>query len=292
MPPAGHPMPSQAPDEVGPPPKEGRGPLLWIALGCGGVLLVVVILVILAIGGVYVFTRAPVQAAEAYVGEIRRGDLAAAHNRMSEGYKVQVSRETLAAFVARHSTLKEQGTVGFSSRTVVNNTADLAGRLVAASGTTEEMSLHLVKEGGVWRVAGLEVAGDRLEGKQASAGSGVMKVELGEVQKRREGSVFKVAIKINVSGFQVRPEGDRFTIDLAEDVETWDPAGVRIEALSRPDVQRFRGSTSFEQGAVASLSTPLILDRESVSGEYRVRLTVRDLVGGGQASHELTFQLP
>jgi len=119
-----------------------------------------------------------------------------------------------------------------------------------------------------------------------------MKVELGEIQKRREGSAFKVAIKINVSGFQVRPEGDRFTIDLAEDVETWDPAGVRIEALSRPDVQRFRGSTSFEQGAVASLSTPLILDRESVSGEYRVRLTVRDLVGGGQASHELTFQLP
>ena len=282
--------------EGGPPPREGRGPLLWIALGCGGALLLAAVIIVLGIGGViglpFLLTRAPVQAAEAQLAQIKSGDLAAAHASLSEAYKSQVSRETLEAFVARHPALKDYATVGFSNRSVHNDTADLAGRLVTASGTGEEMSIHLVHEGGVWKMAGLELSGERLEGKPAGASAGVMKVETGEVQKRREGNAIKVAVKINVSGFQVRPDGDRFTIDLAEDVETYDPAGVRIEALSRPDVQRFRGSTSFEQGAVASLSTPLILDRDSVPGEYRVRVTVRDLVGGGQANHELTFQVP
>ena len=286
--------PTAAPplDEIGPAPKEGRGPLLWIALGCGGTLLVVVVLIVIAVGGVFLWTRAPVQAAEAYLGDIRRGDLAAAHARLSEAYKTQVSRETMEAFVARHPALKESATVGFNSRSVHNDTADLAGRLATATGTAEEMSMHLVQEGGAWKVGGLEVAGDRLEGKQAGVASGELKVESGEVQKRRDGNVIKVAIKVNVGGFQVRPEGDRFGIDLAEDVETIGPSGERIEALSRADVQRFKGSTSFERGAVAALSTPLILDQGSAPGEYRVKVTVRDLVGGGQASHEVTFQVP
>jgi hypothetical protein len=287
--------PAEAP-EIGPPVKEGRSPLLWIALGCGGVLLLVVVVFVLGIVGVvglpFLMTRAPVQAAEAHLGDIRRGDLPGAHARLSEAYKTQVSRENFEAFVARHSALKDNATVGFSSRSVHNDTADLAGRLVGSSGTQEEMSIHLVREGGVWKVGGLEVSGDRLEGKQTVGGSGVLKVETGEVQKRREGNAIKAAIKVNVSGFQVRPEGDRFTIDLAEDVETYDPAGVRVEALTRADVQRFRGSTSFEQGAVASLSTPLILDRDSAPGEYRVRVTVRDLVGGGQVGHDVAFQVP
>jgi hypothetical protein len=288
-------MAAPPPDEIGPPPKEGRGPLLWIALGCGGALLLAAVIIVLAIGGVvglpFLLTRAPVQAAEGYLGDIRRGDLAAAHGRLSDAYKTQVTRETMEAFVARHPALKESATVGFNSRSVHNDTADLAGRLATATGTAEEMSIHLVQEGGAWKVGGLEVAGERLEGGQAGSAR-ELKVESGEVQKRRDGNTIKVAIKVDVGGFQVRPEGDRFAIDLAEDVETIGPSGERIEALSRADVQRFKGSTSFERGAVASLSTPLILDQGSAPGEYRVKVTVRDLVGGGQASHEIAFRVP
>lgn len=289
-------------EAIGPPVKEGRGPLLWIALGCGGALLVAVLVVILVVVGVvgggivglpFLLTRAPVEAAQAQLGDIKRGDLASAHGRLSAGYKAQVSREAFESFVARHPMLKDHTGVSFTSRSVHNDTADLAGALTAADGTKEAMSFHLVQEGGAWKVAGIEVAGDRLESTRVRSGEpSVLKVETAEVQKRREGGTIKVAVKINVSGFHVRPEGDRFTIDLAEDVETTAPSGERIEALSRPDVQRFMGSTSFEEGAVASLSTPLILDRGSAPGQYRVRLTVRDLVGGGQATHEVTFQVP
>lgn len=260
-------------------------------------LLLAAVFVVLVIGGAvglpFLMTRAPVAAVESHLREIKSGNLAEAQAHLAEGYRAQVSREALEGFVARHPAFKDHAASSWRSRSVQHNTADIAGTLTTTTGAKEEASFHLVQEAGAWRVAGVEVAGDRLEGRpKRPVASTVLKVETGEVHKRREGSAIKVAIKINVGGFQVRPEADRFIIDLAEDVETLGPTGERIEALSRQDVQRFTGSTSFEEGAVAALTTPLILDRRSVAGVYRVRLTVRDLVGGGQAIHEVTFELP
>jgi hypothetical protein len=97
---------------------------------------------------------------------------------------------------------------------------------------------------------------------------------------------------VTASGFAVRPEEGRFAISLAEDVETLDPSGVRIEELSRADVQEFEGPTTMAQGAVAPITTSLIMAGDSAPGMYTVRVTVRDRVGGGQATRDVTFELP
>ncbi len=97
---------------------------------------------------------------------------------------------------------------------------------------------------------------------------------------------------MNVSGFDVRPQGDQFAFDLALDVETVGPDGLLIDALSRADVQRFQRTTSMGTGAVFPLSTALTLDRTLPEGTYVVRLRVRDILSGGQAQRELNFTLP
>ena len=119
-----------------------------------------------------------------------------------------------------------------------------------------------------------------------------MTIEPLAVDKRREGGTLRVTIRIQVTGFKVRPQGSLFAIELAEDVETIGPDGVVIEGLSRPDVERFAGNTSLATGAFASFTTNLTMDPKSVPGAYTVKLTVRDLVGGGQATHTAAIDIP
>src|SRR4029453_17857481 len=113
-----------------------------------------------------------------------------------------------------------------------------------------------------------------------------------DVQKSAAGDTIEVRLGTNVAGFDVRPEGGQFGIDLAVDVETVGPDGVRIDALSRDDVQRFQRTTSMEKGAVAPILLPLTLDKSLPEGAYTVRLRVRDRVSGGEVSQEAQFRLP
>jgi hypothetical protein len=103
-----------------------------------------------------------------------------------------------------------------------------------------------------------------------------------DVMKSAAGEAIEVRLGTNVAGFDVRPEGGQFGIDLAVDVETVGPDGVRIDALSRDDVQRFQRTTSMEKGAVAPIMVPLLLDKTLPEGTYTVRLRVRDRVSGGE----------
>jgi hypothetical protein len=70
------------------------------------------------------------------------------------------------------------------------------------------------------------------------------------------------------------------------------PNGVVIEGLSRPDVERFAGNTSLPTGAFASFTTNLTMDPNSEPGSYTVKLTVRDLVGGGRVEHAAAIEIP
>jgi hypothetical protein len=123
-------------------------------------------------------------------------------------------------------------------------------------------------------------------------GTGEMAIEPLGVQKRQENGTLRVTLRIQVTGFKVRPEADHFAIELAEDVETTGPDGVVVDGLTRSDVERFAGSTSLAKGAFASFTTNLTMDPQSAPGSYSVKLTVRDLVGGGSVSHVATVELP
>jgi hypothetical protein len=277
------------------PAKKGRGPFFWVGLGCGGCLVVVLLGFGGIAGGAWFMTRGARTVVDAQLGDIRDGKLDAARDRFTAETKGRVSAQAFAAFVARHPGLKENKDATFLNRNYRNDAASLGGTLQATSGAKETVRYELVKEGGAWKIAEIVVGDESASGSALIArarGPAALVLGRADVGKRREGNLTRVLVSAEATGFQVRPESDGYAIDLALDVETLGPDGLRMEALSRADVQRYIQRTSLETGGVAAVSTPLLLDPGALPGLYTVRLTVRDLVGGAQADTQVQFQMP
>jgi hypothetical protein len=258
-------------------------------------------------------TADAVAAIHGQLKELKGGDLDAAYARLSEGYKARMSRSAFEAFVSRHPGLKENSDATFWSRSVKNDTAEVSGMLSSASGGKERVTYQLVKEGGTWKISGIDVDGDSgtepgsssLGGGGSGGGSGgagggsgggsspgEMTLETTGLEKTGVTGGTSVTIKTQVSGFKVRPEGSAFAMDLVEDVDTIGPTGDPVPGLQQKEVERLRSSTSMEQGSIANFTTKLTLAGTSAPGRYTVRLTIRDQVGGGEKTHEVAFDLP
>jgi hypothetical protein len=278
-----------------PPARTGRSPWFWVGLGCGGVLLLM-LLAGAAIGFVIYKAagamQAPVDEVKAQLAEVKAGNLDAAYARLAPAYQVDVSKEEFQAFVGKHAAFGQNKDTTFNNRSIANDVASISGSLEAVSGESEDASFKLVKQGGGWKVTSIEVGGESPENSVPDTGTGEMAIEPLGVQKRQDSGTLRVTLRIQVTGFKVRPQGDQYAIELAEDVETTGPDGVVVDGLTRSDVERFAGTTSLAKGAFASFTTNLTMDPRSTPGSYAVKLTVRDLVGGGSVSHVATVELP
>lgn len=286
--------------EAPPPPRKGRGPFFWIATGCCGCLLIGVAALALVVGGAFYLTGDAVATVRAQIEEIKAGRIDEAYARLSGSYRAQVSRSSFEAFAARHPGLKENADSTFWSRSVKNDTAEISGALTAASGARETVAYKLVKEGGVWKITSIEVGGETPRagpeaGDPGRAGAPAearaLAIQTTGVHKERTADGIKVTLKIRVTGFELRPEAGVFRIDLAQDLETLGPDGARIESLCRKDFKRLRETTATAQGIFANFEATLTFPAEA-AGSYLCRLTIRDLVGGGQKTQEIPFQLP
>jgi hypothetical protein len=290
-------MGAPVPQMAAPPatPRKGKGPVFWIATGCGGCLVMVLLFVGLIAGGAFYMTSGATDAVRAQLEEIKSGKLDEAHARFSESYRAEIPSAAFAAFVDRHPSLKDNADSTFTSRNVVNNRAQLKGTLKAGSGVTEEVDYRLVKEGGDWKVEFMEVAGDRPDAGEVAQPAGTSAGALSlraDVGKTTQPDQVRVQIRAEVAGFAVRPDGGQFVYDLAEDVATTGPDGQPVAELTRDDVERHQGRTSLAQGAVYPFERVLTLDPALTPGTYLVRLTIRDLVGGGTSSREVRFDMP
>ena len=287
------PVPQMAPPPAA--PRQGKGPVFWIATGCGGCLVMVLLFVGLIAGGAFYMTSGATDAVRAQLEEIKSGKLDAAHARFSESYRAEIPAAAFAAFVDRHPSLKDNADSTFTSRNVTNNRGQLKGTLKAGSGVTEEVDYRLVKEGGDWKIEFMEVAGDRPDAGEvaqlAGAAGGVLSLRA-DVGKTAQPDQVRVLIRAEAAGFAVRPDGGQFVYDLAEDVATTGPDGQPVQELTRADVERHQGRTSLGQGAVYPFERVLTLDPALTPGTYVVRLTIRDLVGGGTSSREVRFDMP
>jgi hypothetical protein len=277
------------------PPRSGRSPWFWVGLGCGLVLL----LMLLAGAGIgfalYKGAQglmAPGNEVKAQLAEVKAGNLDAAYARLAPAYQQDVSKEEFQIFAGKHASFGQNATAGFRSTSIEDGIASVRGSLTSGSGESEDASFKLVKQGDAWKVTAIEVGGDSPENAVPDTGTGEMAIEPLGVQKREDNGTLRVTLRIQVTGFQVRPQGDQYAIELAEDVETTGPDGAVVDGLTRSDVERFAGSTSLAQGAFASFTTNLTMDPQSPPGSYAVKLTVRDLVGGGSASHVATIEIP
>src|SRR5262249_50338201 len=128
-------------------------------------------------------------------------------------------------------------------------------------------------------------------GAATGASAGGLTVEIAAVNKVPQGSAVAVKIDIRVTGFDLRPEGNAFHIDLAEDLETFGPDGKRMDELSRTSLQTFRQTTASATDATATFKTSMTFARPE-TGKYRAIITIRDLIGGKSQQQEAAFDLP
>ena len=279
--------------EGGSPPRRGRSPWFWAAAGCGGCLVMVLLFVAVIAGGAWYMTSGAADAAKAQLEDLRAGRLEEAYARFSEEYRANVSLDAFAAFVDRHPALKDPADSTFLSRNVTNNRAQISGTLEAGSGVSEPVAYRLVRQGGQWMVEDIEVDGDRPTPGSAQAAAPAGRVVLrADLDKTRQPNQVRVLIRAEAGGFAVRPDSGQFAYDLVEDVQTLGPDGQPVPDLSRDEVDRYQGRTSLAQGAVYPFERVLTLDPALTPGTYVVRLTIRDMVGGGQTSRELRFDMP
>ena len=145
--PAGASPVSQIP--AGPAPaKKGRSPLVWIGVGCCGCLLLVVLLIAVIGGGAVMATRPASNAAHAWLAEVRQGRTDLAEAGLSSDYRARLRDEDKQAIT---SAVQESKDATFFSRSIDNDKAVLKG-VLTGGGPPRPVTIHLVKEGGAWKV--------------------------------------------------------------------------------------------------------------------------------------------
>jgi hypothetical protein len=94
-----------------------------------------------------------------------------------------------------------------------------------------------------------------------------------------------------VSGFQRRRGPQGYEVDLAADLVTVDPRGDPIANLCREDVHHLTKTYESSIDAI-DFNTLLRFPQGFPPGDYLATLTFRDLIGGTERSHAVSFQLP
>jgi Inner membrane component of T3SS, cytoplasmic domain/Domain of unknown function (DUF4864) len=273
------------------PVKQGKGALFWTALGCGGILLLALVGFAVVMGLPFLGSRGAEDAARAQLKDIDDGDLDAAYARTTSSYRAAHSAAAFAAFVDKHPGLKRHTGSTFTKPSVENGTTTISGNLAHAAGS-ESVVYRLVKEGTEWKVSGIEVDGDQGAAGVASAtDGGGLTVETTAINKVAQGQTITVKIDVRVTGFDLRPEGNLFRVDLSEDLETHGPDGHRIEELSRVGLETYNHTTTSATAATATFDTTLTFSKPD-PGKYKAILTIRDMVGTKSERHEVPFDLP
>jgi predicted component of type VI protein secretion system len=147
----GAPVPQMAGDA---PARKGRSPFFWVAVGCCGCLLLLVVLMAVIGGGAYISTKGAADAAHAWIADVRAGGAEAGAPHLSAGYASQIADETSAAVTAA---IQKSDDATFFQRSIENDRAVMRG-LLTGHGSTQPITVHLVKEGGRWKVDSVVLA--------------------------------------------------------------------------------------------------------------------------------------
>jgi hypothetical protein len=160
------PVAPMVPDVGAPAPRKGKGPLFWAVTGCFGCLTMVVLSVALVAGGCYVWTRAPVDAVNAELRDLRQAKVDDAYARLASQYKARLSRPDFERAIAGHPALAGSSEPGFWSWSVhiVNDRGRVSGKLTSASGQQETAVFALVKESGEWKIASIQLGDSDIDG--------------------------------------------------------------------------------------------------------------------------------
>lgn len=127
--------------------------LKWLGIGCGGVLLVVAVLVALVFFGVRTMTSGPEQVVQQFLARAAAGDYVGAHSLLAVPLQEQQPLDAFTAKVKAAPSLFAVTDSSFSDRSIdLTAGAKLAGTVTLKAGTRVPASFTLVKENDSWRI--------------------------------------------------------------------------------------------------------------------------------------------
>jgi predicted component of type VI protein secretion system len=136
-----------------------KKPLMWVAGGCCGCLLLMLIVAGVIGGFVYFASQEPAKAVRAQLAEIRAGQIDAAFQRLDEPYQKEMSQAGFEQFVASHPALRDNVDASFNQRSMTNDRAMLAGVLTSSSEERAAVRFELRHRSGGWKITSIEVDG-------------------------------------------------------------------------------------------------------------------------------------
>lgn len=139
---------------------QGRPWLKYVALGCGGMIVLGVAFVAAVFFAVGRLTAAPEQATRDFLAATTRGDFVAAHGHFSVPLKEEQPLSELEAAAAASPSLYTIADVSFSERSIDTSKATLKGTATLQAGTREPVSFTLVREQDTWRLLAYHLGGD------------------------------------------------------------------------------------------------------------------------------------
>lgn len=130
-----------------------------VALGCGGLLVAVAVLIGVLFFVVGRLTAEPERVAAAFLAATAAGNLAEAHAFFAIPLKETQPLEAFTAAVRARPSLFDVADTSYSSRALDASGATLEGTATLRAGTTVPISFSLVQENGAWRLLAYNLGG-------------------------------------------------------------------------------------------------------------------------------------
>ncbi len=140
-------------------PKKTRPWLRWVLLGCGGLAVLLVAIVVVILFVVKQATAAPEKVVQTFLAEAAAGNLEAAHDCFSAPLKEAQPFDQFAAGVSANRQFFEISDTSFTERSVDMQGATLAGTVTLSSGTEVPCSFKLVRENETWKLIAYNIGG-------------------------------------------------------------------------------------------------------------------------------------
>jgi len=143
--------------EATPASSSSKSWIKWVALGCGGLLVVSVAV----IAGIFLIvkkaTAGPEEVVHAFLEAASAGDYAAAHDYFSAPLKEAQSLEDFTAAAEANPMFFKVAETTFNNRSIDTAGAELSGTATLEVGTVVPASFKLVRENGEWKLISYQI---------------------------------------------------------------------------------------------------------------------------------------
>jgi len=118
---------------------------------------VIAVIIAVIIGLAFYATSGIVKVAEDQLAFLKAGEVQKAYDLTSKDFQGATSFDQFKAFVEQYPSLSKNKSHTFSSREIVNDQGSIVGSLTSEDGAVTPIEYKFIKEGGEWKILGLNL---------------------------------------------------------------------------------------------------------------------------------------